>query len=93
LESIIDEAHDQADSVGKLNQVSFMVGGLLKAQESLDKFTGAQEAAPQVVVNLGYDPLEQFRSVVQAKIREADEPTLLESGDVADVESDEETDA
>jgi len=32
--------------------------------------------------------------VVQAKIREADEPrTLLESGDVADVESDEETDA
>jgi len=94
LESIIDEAHDQADSVGKLNQVSFMVGGLLKAQESLDKFTGAQEAAPQVVVNLGYDPLEQFRSVVQAKIREADEPrTLLESGDAADVESDEETDA
>lgn len=85
LESIIDEAHEQADSVGKLNQVSFMVGGLLKAQESLDKFTGAQEAAPQVVVNLGYDPLEQFRSVVQAKIREAEEaPKVLEAGDVDD---------
>lgn len=81
LESIIDEAHDQADSVGKLNQVSFMVGGLLKAQESLDKFTGAQEAAPQVVVNLGYDPLEQFRSVVQAKIAEK-EQGLLEAGEV-----------
>lgn len=88
LESIIDEAHDQADSVGKLNQVSFMVGGLLKAQESLDKFTGAQEAAPQVVVNLGYDPLEQFRSVVQAKIAET-ETAQLETGDVVDVESDE----
>lgn len=86
LESIIDEAHEQADSVGKLNQVSFMVGGLLKAQESLDKFTGAQEAAPQVVVNLGYDPLEQFRSVVQAKIAET-EMGQLESGDVVDVES------
>jgi hypothetical protein len=82
LESIIDEAHEQADSVGKLNQVSFMVGGLLKAQESLDKFTGAQEAAPAVVVNLGYDPLEQFRTVVQSKIKEHEEPVK-----VIDVES------
>jgi hypothetical protein len=93
LESIIDEAHEQADSVGKLNQVSFMVGGLLKAQESLDKFTGAQEAVPQVVVNLGYDPLEQFRTVVQRKIAESEsKPAVLESGDVVDLESDEPAD-
>ena len=54
----------------------------MKAQESLDKFTGAQEAAPAVVVNLGYDPLEQFRTVVQSKIKEHEEPVK-----VIDVES------
>ena len=93
LESIIDEAHDQADSVGKLNQVSFMVGGLLKAQDGMDKFTGAQEAAPQVVVNLGYDPLEQFRSVVQRRLDEAEKEVLvLESSDATELESNEPAD-
>jgi len=68
LEAVIESAHDQADSVSKLNSVSFMLGGLIKAQESMDKFTGAQEAAPQVVVNVGYDPLQQFREVIQDAI-------------------------
>jgi len=72
LEAIIESAHQQADSVSKLNSVSFMVGGLLKAQESMDKFTGAQEAAPQVVVNVGYDPLQQFRDVIQKEIQVID---------------------
>ena len=49
-----------------------MVGGLIKAQESMDKFTGAQEAAPQVVVNVGYDPMEQFRTVIQDELRTVD---------------------
>tara|TARA_R110002167_G_scaffold51627_2_gene149250 strand:+ start:1034 stop:1570 length:537 start_codon:yes stop_codon:yes gene_type:complete len=66
LERIIDRAEGEADSVSKLNSVSFMVGGLIKAQESMDKFTGAQEAVPQVQVNIGYDPLDQFRTVIQA---------------------------
>ena len=44
-----------------------MVGGLMKAQESMDKFTGAQEAVPQVQVNIGYDPLDQFRNVIQVE--------------------------
>ena len=68
LEALIESSHSMADSVGKLNQVSFMVGGLIKAQESLDKFTGAQEAVPQVVVNVGYDPLQQFREVIQQEV-------------------------
>ena len=72
LEAVIHSAHEQADSVSKLNSVSFMVGGLIKAQESLDKFTGAQEAAPQVVVNVGYDPMEQFRTVIQDELRTVD---------------------
>ena len=45
-----------------------MVAGLIKAQESMDSFTGAKEAAPQVVVNVGYDPLAQFREVIQKEI-------------------------
>ena len=32
LEAVIVSAHDQADSVSKLNSVSFMLGGLIKAQ-------------------------------------------------------------
>ncbi len=65
MEGLIDSAVGQADSVSKMNSASFMLGGLLKAQESMDKFTGAQEAAPQVQINIGYDPLEQFRGVIQ----------------------------
>jgi len=68
LEAVVESAHTMSDSVGKLNQVSFMVGGLIKAQESMDKFTGAQEATPQVVVNVGYDPLTQFREVIQDEL-------------------------
>tara|TARA_Y100000401_G_C8183905_1_gene155374 strand:+ start:67 stop:399 length:333 start_codon:yes stop_codon:yes gene_type:complete len=81
LERIIDKAESEADSVSKLNSVSFMVGGLMKAQESMDKFTGAQEAVPQVQVNIGYDPLDQFRNVIQ---KEANTPPTI------DIEMDEE---
>ena len=69
LENVIEKAEDQADSISKLNTVSFMLNGLTKAQESMDKFTGAQEAAPQVQVNIAYDPLDQFRGVIQAEAR------------------------
>ena len=65
MEGLIESAVSQADSVSKMNSASFMLGGLLKAQESMDKFTGAQEAAPQVQINIGYDPLDQFRNVIQ----------------------------
>ena len=94
LEAVIESAHSQADSVGKLNQVSFMVGGLIKAQESLDKFTGAQEAVPQVQINVGYDPMEQFRTVIQDELRTVDiEPNTqpkVESDDSPDDSADEE---
>lgn len=94
LEAVIESAHSQADSVSKLNSVSFMVGGLIKAQESMDKFTGAQEAAPQVVVNVGYDPMEQFRTVIQDELRTVDiEPNTqpkVESDDSPDESADEE---
>tara|TARA_Y100000004_G_scaffold115924_1_gene130224 strand:- start:870 stop:1454 length:585 start_codon:yes stop_codon:yes gene_type:complete len=88
LEAVIVSAHDQADSVSKLNSVSFMLGGLIKAQESMDKFTGAQEAAPQVVVNVGYDPLQQFREVIQEEIQVID----IEA-EPADADSDEQVDS
>ena len=84
LEAVIESAHGQADSVGKLNQVSFMVGGLIKAQESLDKFTGAQDAVPQVVVNVGYDPLQQFREVVQQELNTIDIEPDTEDEDESD---------
>ena len=91
LEAVIESAHSQADSVGKLNQVSFMVGGLIKAQESLDKFTGAQEAVPQVQINVGYDPMEQFRTVIQDEIRTLDiEPDTRPADSEPDSEPDEE---
>jgi hypothetical protein len=69
MESVVDQATEQADSISKLNTVSFMLTGLNKAQESMDKFTGAQEAVPQVQVNIGYDPIDQFRGVIQAEAR------------------------
>ena len=79
LEAVVESAHSMSDSVGKLKQVSFMVGGLIKAQESMDKFTGAQEATPQVVVNVGYDPLTQFREVIQDELEVIDvEPAQVE---------------
>jgi hypothetical protein len=67
LEAVIESAHGLADSVSQLNSVSFMVGGLMKAQDSMDSFTGAKEAAPLVQVNVGYDPLAQFREVIQTE--------------------------
>jgi hypothetical protein len=30
--------------------------------------SGAQDAKPQVIVNIGYDPLEQMREVLQKEI-------------------------
>jgi len=91
LEAVIESAHQQADSVSKLNSVSFMVGGLIKAQESMDKFTGAQEAVPQVVVNVGYDPMEQFRSVIQDELNTIDiEADTQPSAQSAESEPDEE---
>jgi hypothetical protein len=49
-----------------------MVGGLIKQQDQLDKMSGAQDAKPQVVVNIGYDPIDQFRQVVQEELRTID---------------------
>ena len=65
MEAVIESAHSQADTVSKLNQVSFMLAGLNKAQDSMDSMTGAKDAKPAVVVNIGYDPLEQMRTVIQ----------------------------
>lgn len=74
LEGLILQAHSLADNVSALNNVSFMIGGLMKAQDALDKMSGAQDAKPQVVVNIGYDPMEQFRQVVQDELRTVDVP-------------------
>ena len=40
----------------------------MKQQDQLDKMSGAQDAKPQVVVNIGYDPLEQMREVIGKEI-------------------------
>ena len=83
MERLIIKAEEQADTVSKLGQVSFMVGGLIKQQDGLDKMSGAQDAKPQVVVNIGYDPLEQMREVLQKEIIEIE--AIVED----DVENDE----
>lgn len=88
LEAVIESAHEQSDSVSKLNQVSFMIAGLIKAQESMDSFTGAKEAAPQVQINIGYDPQEQFREVIQKEIEVVDVEVI--EPDVEDGEKDQE---
>lgn len=67
IEDMIEYSIDQVDSVSKANSVTFMAAGLIKAQDSMDKFSGAAQAAPQVVVNVGYDPMDQFRSVIQSE--------------------------
>ena len=57
----------------------------------MDKFTGAQEAAPQVVVNVGYDPLQQFREVIQQEIEIIDieaEPADSDSDEQVDSDTD-----
>ena len=81
LEGLINSAVEQADSVSKMNSASFMIGGLMKAQNDMDAFTGAKEAAPQVQINIGYDPMDQFREVIQSeseKIIELDATVLEE---------------
>ena len=78
LERLIEKAEPMADSVSKLNSVSFMVGGINNAQDKMDKMTGAAASQPQVVVNVGYDPLDQFRAVIQ---QEAGEPHVIEVSD------------
>ncbi len=90
-EGIVHQAHAMADNVSKLNNVSFMVNGLIKQQDALDKMSGATDAKPQVVVNIGYDPMEQFRQVVQEELRtidvdviESDTDSETTSGDLAD---------
>lgn len=89
LEGIILQAHSLADNVSKLNNVSFMIGGLMKAQDALDKMSGAQDAKPQVVVNIGYDPMEQFRQVVQEELRTIDiDPKQVIETDNLNEESD-----
>ena len=70
LEDIVQSAHAMSDSVSHLNQVSFMVAGLLKAQDGIDALTGAAKAQPLVQVNLNYDPLEQMRHAIQGAIEE-----------------------
>jgi len=73
--------------VSKLNNVSFMVNGLVKQQDAMDKMSGAQDAKPQVVVNIGYDPIEQFRAVVQEELRTIDDAVQIIPADRANEEA------
>jgi len=68
-EGIVHQAHAMADNVSALNNVSFMVAGLVKQQDALDKMSGAQDAKPAITVNINYDPIDQFRQVVQEELR------------------------
>ena len=88
-EGLIHQAHALADNVSKLNNVSFMAANLVKQQDQLDKMSGAQDAKPQVVVNIGYDPIEQFRSVVQEELRTIDADVQIIPTDTPDSEADE----
>ena len=76
--------------MSKLNQVSFMIAGLIKAQESMDSFTGAKEAAPQVQINIGYDPQEQFREVIQKEIEIVDVEPIESNNDDDEIDRDHE---
>ena len=78
IEDLVEYSMEQVDSVSKANSVSFMAAGLMKAQDSMDKFSGAAQAAPAVVVNVGYDPMDQFRTVIQA------EATIIDVEEVPD---------
>jgi len=88
-EGLVHQAHAMADNVSKLNNVSFMAANLVKQQDQLDKMSGAQDAKPQVVVNIGYDPIEQFRSVVQEELRTIDDAVRIIPADRDDSEADE----
>jgi len=88
LEDVVEAAHGMADSVSHLNQVSFMVAGLLKAQDGIDQLTGAAKAQPVVQVNLNYDPLEQMRHAIQGAIESKNVIDVLpEPVDSADAEA------
>ena len=87
-EGIIHQAHAMADNVSSLNNVSFMVAGLVKQQDAMDKMSGAQDAKPQVVVNIGYDPIEQSREVVQQELRTIDVDAEVIEKDNKDTETD-----
>ena len=67
IEDLLEYAIDHVDSVSKANSASFMAAGLIKAQDSMDKFSGASQAVPAVQINIGYDPMDQFRGVIQAE--------------------------
>jgi hypothetical protein len=75
-----------ADNVSALNNVSFMVQGLVKQQDAMDKMSGAQDAKPQVVVNIGYDPIDQFRQVVQEELRTLDDVVIEVDTDASEAE-------
>jgi len=79
LEDIVEEAHAMSDSVSKLNQVSFMVAGMLKAQDGIDALTGAARAQPIVNLNINYDPLEQMRHAIQEAAVVDVEPIIKEA--------------
>ena len=81
-EGLVHQAHAMADNVSKLNNVSFMAAGLVKQQDALDAMSGAKDAKPAVVVNIGYDPMEQFRAVVQEELRTIEvEAEVIEDDD------------
>lgn len=81
-EGLVHQAHAMADNVSKLNNVSFMAAGLVKQQDALDAMSGAKDAKPAVVVNIGYDPMEQFRAVVQEELRTIEvEAEVIEDND------------
>ena len=81
-EGLVHQAHAMADNVSKLNNVSFMAAGLVKQQDALDAMSGAKDAKPAVVVNIGYDPMEQFRAVVQEELRTIEvESEVIEDND------------
>lgn len=85
-EGIVHQAHAMADNVSALNNVSFMVQGLVKQQDAMDKMSGAQDAKPQVVVNIGYDPIDQFRQVVQEELRTLDDVVIEVDTDASEAE-------
>lgn len=69
MEHICSKALGDAQSVSQLNQVNFMLAGLIKAQESMDAFSGAKAPPVSVVAHVQIDPLEQMRRVVQEEVR------------------------
>jgi hypothetical protein len=69
MEHICSKALGDAQSVSQLNQVNFMLAGLIKAQESMDTFSGAKAPPVSVVAHVQIDPLEQMRRVVQEEVR------------------------